>query len=575
MSRTETDSANPSPAPATNFIHEIIEEDLREGRYTQVVTRFPPEPNAFLHIGHAKAICLDFGTALKYGGRCHLRMDDTNPIKEKQEFIDAIKADVRWLGFDWGEHEYHASDYFEQLYQWAVLLIKAGKAFVCDLSPDEVSRTRGTLTAPGTPSPYRDRPVAENLDLFDRMRRGEFPDGTRTLRAKIDMAAPNLNLRDPVMYRILHAEHPRTGRQWCIYPMYDWAHGQSDWIEGVSHSMCDQAYEDHRPLYDWFLDQLIALGAKSPNASYRPKQREFARLNLPFTVLSKRRFLDWVNEGIVRGLDDPRMPTLSGVRRRGYPAQALRAFCERIGVAKRENVIEIALLEHFVREELNRTAPRAMAVLNPLKVVLTNYPEGQSEQLDAVNNPEDASAGSRQVPFSRVLYIERDDFQEVPPPKFFRLSPGKEVRLRYGYLITCQEAVKDAAGNVVELRCTYDPATRGGNAPDGRKVKATIHWVSAPHAVQAEVRLYDHLFTKEDPDDAPAGQDWRANLNPRSLTVTQAHVEPSLAHGKPGVTYQFERLGYFCVDPDSAAGKPVFNRTVTLKDTWAKVAQKG
>ncbi len=567
-----------APVSAGNFIHEIVEDDIRtnsNGADGLVVTRFPPEPNAFLHIGHAKAICLDFGTALKYGGRCHLRMDDTNPVKEKQEYIDAIKTDVRWLGFDWGEHEYHASDYFEQLYQWAQLLIKAGKAFVCDLSPDEVSRTRGTLTAPGSPSPFRQRSVEENLDLFARMKAGEYPDGTRTLRAKIDMAHPNITMRDPVMYRILHAEHPRTGKQWCIYPMYDWAHGQSDWIEGVTHSLCDQAYEEHRPLYDWFLDQLIALGAKSPNANYRPKQREFARLNLPFTVLSKRRFLDWVEGGYVKGLDDPRMPTLSGFRRRGYSAEAIRDFCERIGIAKRENVIEYALLEHCLREDLNKKAQRAMAVLKPIRVVIDNYPAGQTEMMDAVNNPEDPAAGSRKVPFSGELFIERDDFMEVPAPKYFRLYPGNEVRLRYAYLVKCVSVEKDAAGNVTVVHCTYDPATRGGNTPDGRKVKATIHWVSAPHAVDAQVRLYEHMFSKEDPDDAPPGKDWRANLNPNSLQVVTAKVEPSLREGKPGDKYQFERLAYFCVDPDSTPGKPVFNRTVTLKDTWTKIAKKG
>lgn len=579
-------TATPSTGP-THFIHEIIEQDLRtngNGANGQVVTRFPPEPNAFLHIGHAKAICLDFGTALKYGGRCHLRMDDTNPVKEKQEYIDAIKVDVRWLGFGWGEHEYHASDYFGQLYDWAVLLIRAGKAFVCDLPPEEVSRTRGTLTSPGTPSPYRERSVEENLELFEGMRAGRFPNGARTLRAKIDMAHPNLNMRDPVMYRILHAEHPRTGNAWCIYPMYDWAHGQSDWIEGITHSLCDQAYEEHRPLYDWFLDQLIALGAKSPNAGYRPKQREFARLNLPFTVLSKRRFLDWVEGGFVKGLDDPRMPTLSGLRRRGFTSEAIRDFCQRIGVAKRENVIEYALLEHCVREDLNKRAPRAMAVLRPLKVVIENYPEGQIEELEAVNNPEDPAAGTRKVPFGREIYIEQEDFAEVPPPKYYRLSPGKEVRLRWGYLITCTGVVKDpATGAITELRCTYDPATRGGNPPDGRKVKATIHWVSAAKAVDAEVRLYDHLFSKEDPDDAPEGSDWRVNINPKSLEVLSGvKVEPSLADTASGAKlwsdgigrYQFERQGYFCVDADSRPGKLVFNRTVGLRDTWAKEAAK-
>ncbi|MCX5659548.1 MAG: glutamine--tRNA ligase/YqeY domain fusion protein [Planctomycetota bacterium] len=575
---TMPDATKPDATKPANFIQEIIEEDLRtNGNQAggKVITRFPPEPNAFLHIGHAKAICLDFGTALKYGGYCNLRMDDTNPIKEKQEFVDAIKADVRWLGFEFEGHETHAADCFDQLYEWAVALIKAGKAYVCDLTPDEVSRTRGSLTKPGTDSPFRTRSAAENLDLFARMKAGEFPDGARTLRAKIDMAAANVNLRDPIMYRILHAEHQRTGDKWCIYPTYDWAHGQCDWIEGVTHSLCDQAYEIHRPLYDWFLDQLIALGLSPKGVTYRPKQREFARLNLPYTVLSKRRFLDWVEGGHVTGLDDPRMPTLSGMRRRGYPPEAIRAFCDRIGVAKRENVVEFALLEYFVREELNKKAARRMAVVKPLKLVIENYPEGQSEELDAVNNPEDETAGSRKVPFGKVLYVEQDDFMEVPAPKYFRLYPGNEVRLRYGYLVRCTGLSKDAAGNVTEIRCTYEPATRGGNAPDGRKVKATIHWVSAAHALDAEVRLYDHLFTAADPDEAAEGKDWRSNLNPNSLEVVRAKVEPSLAGAKAGDVVQFERLAYFCVDRDSTPGRPVFNRTVSLKDTWAKMANKG
>jgi glutaminyl-tRNA synthetase len=573
----------PSPAPeiAGNFIHEIVEADIQAGRARagHIITRFPPEPNGYLHIGHAKAICLDFGTPIKFGGRCNLRMDDTNPEKEEQEYIDGIKNDVRWLGFQWGDHEYHASDYFDQLYEWAVLLIKGGKAFVCDLSPEDVTRTRGTLTQPGQNSPFRERGVEENLDLFARMKAGEFPEGTRTVRAKIDMASPNITMRDPVMYRILRAEHPRTGRKWSIYPMYDWAHGQSDWIEGVTHSLCDTGYEEHRPLYDWFLDSLIALGAKSPNADYRPRQYEFARLNMQYVMMSKRNLLTLVQGGVVSGWDDPRMPTLGGLRRRGYTAEALRDFCSRIGVAKRENVVELALLEHCLRDDLNKRSLRAMAVMKPLKVVIDNYPEGDGEELDAVNNPEDASAGSRKVPFSREIYIERDDFAEVPPPKFYRLFPGNEIRLRYAYLIKCVSVVKDAGGEVTEVHCTYDPATRGGNAPDGRKVKSTIHWVSAKHAVDIETRLYEQLFTTEDPGDVtglPAGADWRANVNPQSLEIATAKGERSLAGAKPGERYQFERIAYFCVDTkDSKPGKPVFNRTVTLRDTWAREQKKG
>jgi glutaminyl-tRNA synthetase len=552
-----------------DFIRSAVAEDVKSGRFGgRVHTRFPPEPNAYLHIGHAKAIWIDYGVAQDFGGLFNLRFDDTNPTKEEQEYVDAIIEDVRWLGADWGDRLFYASDYFEQMYQYALDLIRKGKAYVCDLSPDEIREYRGTLTEPGRDSPYRNRSVEENLDLFARMRAGEFPDGSRTLRAKIDMASPNLNLRDPVMYRILRAEHHRQGNAWCIYPMYDWAHGLEDSIEGITHSLCSLEYENHRPLYDWFLDQL---------GIYHPRQIEFARLNMTYTVMSKRRLLELVRMGAVRGFDDPRMPTLAGLRRRGYTPEAIREFCRRIGVNKFDSVVDIALLEHCLRQDLNRTARRVMAVLRPLKVVITNYPEGRTEQMDAVNNPEDPAAGTRKVPFSRELYIERDDFMENPPKKFFRLAPGREVRLRYAYFITCAEVVKDpATGQVTELRCTYDPATRGGDAPDGRKVKATIHWVSAPHAVDAEVRLYDHLFTKEDPDDVPEGQDFRANLNPHSLEVlTGCKVEPCLADAPAGSRYQFERLGYFCVDPDSTAGRPVFNRTVTLRDTWAKIQQAG
>ncbi len=557
-----------------DFIRAMVADDLRTGRHGgRVITRFPPEPNGYLHIGHAKSICLNFGIPQEFkdqaaaGARCNLRFDDTNPTTEEQEYIDAIKRDIRWLGFDWGEQEYYASDYFEQLYEWAIQLIKAGKAYVCDLSAEEISRTRGTLTQPGTPSPHRDRSVEENLDLFARMRKGEFPDGSRVLRAKIDMNSPNLNLRDPVMYRILHEEHPRTGTAWCIYPMYDYAHGQSDSIEKITHSLCTLEFEDHRPLYDWFIEQL---------GIFPSRQTEFNRLNLTHTIVTKRKLRTLVEKGHVRGWDDPRMPTLSALRRRGYPPAAIRAFCEGVGLSKREQTIEIARLEFHVREELNRTADRVMAVLDPLRLVVTNFPEGQVEQMEAVNNPEDAAAGKRTVPFSKDLYIERDDFMENPPAKFFRLAPGREVRLRYGYWVTCTDVVKDAAGNVVEVRCTYDPLTRGGdNPPDGRKVKGTIHWVSAEHALDAEVRLYDTLFSKEDPNDVPEGGDWLDNLNPDSLRIVKgAKVEPSLATARAGATFQFERLGYFCVDPDSESRRLVFNRTVTLKDSWAK-GQKG
>ncbi|MBI1338273.1 MAG: glutamine--tRNA ligase/YqeY domain fusion protein [Phycisphaera sp.] len=566
-----------------NFIDEVVEQDLSSHKHGgKIVTRFPPEPNGYLHIGHAKSICLNFGTALKHHGVCHLRMDDTNPTKEEQHYIDMIQRDVRWLGFDWSEHEYHASDYFDALYDWATKLIEAGRAYVCDLPPEEVSKSRGTLTTPGRESPFRGRTAQENLDLFTRMRNGEFPDGSRTLRAKIDMAAPNLNLRDPVMYRILHAKHPRTGDKWAIYPMYDWAHGQSDWIEGVTHSICTLEFEDHKPLYEWYIDQLQAIGVQPQRAiskagPYRPRQYEFARLNLTYTVMSKRKLLELVRDKHVHGWDDPRMPTISGMRRRGYPPSAIRGFCDGIGVARRENTLDISRLQFHVREELNKTAPRRMAVLDPLRVVITNYPEGQTDELDAVNNPENPAAGSRKVPFARELFIEREDFMEDPPRKFFRLAPGREVRLRYAYFITCQEVVKDASGGIQQLNCTYDPATRGGDAPDGRKVKATLHWVSAEHALDAEVRLYDHLFTKEDPEDQPEGKTYLDVLNPDSLkVVTHAKTEPSAANTSVGEVLQFERLGYFALDPDSdtAAKKPVFNRTVTLKDTWAKVQAK-
>jgi len=554
-----------NPAPATDFIRAFIAEDLKTGRFAPpVITRFPPEPNGYLHIGHAKAFCLDFGAAADFGGHCSLRFDDTNPTKEEEEFVEAIKKDVRWLGWDWGEHLCFASDYFEQLYAWAEDLINKGKAYVCDLSPDQVREHRGTLTEPGRESPFRNRSAEENLDLFRRMRAGEFPDGTRTLRARIDMASPNINLRDPVMYRILHTPHHRTGSAWCIYPMYDWAHGQSDSIEGVTHSLCDLSYEDHRPLYDWFLD---ALGI------YHPRQIEFARLSLSYTILSKRFLRQLVEAGLVAGWDDPRMPTLTGLRRRGYTPEAIRRFIAEIGVAKRENLLDIALLEHCLREDLNKRAARVMGVLNPLKVVIENYPEGQVEELEAVNNPEDEGAGTRKVPFSREIYIERDDFREDPPKKYFRLAPGREVRLRYGYYLKCEGVVKDErTGEVVELRCTHDPATRGGWSPDGRKVQGTIHWVSAAHALPAEVRLYDRLFKVEDPN----GEDFKSHLNPDSLVrLGGCLVEPSLAGSAPGSIYQFERQGYFCTDPDSAGGKLVFNRSVSLRDTWAKIEQKG
>ncbi len=550
--------------PRTNFIEQIILGDQADGRCERRVhTRFPPEPNGYLHIGHAKSICLNFGLAEKFGGRCNLRFDDTNPVKEEAEYVEAIREDVRWLGFDWEDREYYASDYFEQLYQWAVQLIRKGVAYVCDLTAEEIRQYRGTLTEPGRNSPYRDRPVEENLDLFRRMRDGEFPDGSRTLRAKIDMASPNLNMRDPVMYRILHAEHHRTGSQWCIYPTYDWAHGQSDSIEGITHSICTLEFENHRPLYDWFLDQL---------GVHHPRQIEFARLNLTYTVMSKRKLLELVQEGHVRGWDDPRMPTICALRRRGYTPESIRAFAERIGVAKFNSTIEIHVLEQCLREDLNRRAARAMGVLDPIKIVLTNYPEDQVEQLEAVNNPEDPSMGTRTVPFARELWIERNDFMEDPPRKFFRLAPGKEVRLRYAYIIRCDEVIKDPrSGEVTELHCSYDPQTRSG-MPNQRKVKGTIHWVSCAHAVPAEVRLYEHLFTVPNPG---AQGDWRDELNPQSEQVLRrCYVEPSLQSAEAGARYQFERLGYFCVDPDSTSEQLVFNRSVTLRDTWAKIQKK-
>jgi glutaminyl-tRNA synthetase len=566
----ETDAApaaTPGAPPApSNFIREIILEDMKTNKFGgRVHTRFPPEPNGYLHIGHAKSITINFGLAQEFGGECNLRFDDTNPSKEEVEYVESIIADVRWLGGDWDDRLFYASDYFGQLYEWAVQLIKSGKAYVCDLSAEEVRKQRGTLTEPGQESPYRNRSIEENLNLFSRMKAGEFPDGARTLRAKIDMASPNLNLRDPVMYRILHADHHRTGNKWCIYPMYDFAHGESDSIEGITHSICTLEFEDHRPLYDWYVEQL---------GIYHPQQIEFDRLNLTYTLLSKRKLLQLVQQKHVDGWDDPRMPTISGLRRRGYTPEAIRGFCRRVGVSKTNGTTELGLLEYFLREDLNKRALRAMAVLRPLRVVIDNYPEGQVEQMEAINNPEDAAAGTRTVPFSKVLHIEQDDFREDPPKQYFRLSPGREVRLRYGYFITCTAVVKDASGAVVEIHCTYDPATHGGNAPDGRKVKSTIHWVSAAHAVDAEVRLYDNLFTVENPNDAPEGQDFTANLNPNSLEIVRAKLEPSLASAAPGDRYQFERLGYFCVDPDSTPQNLAFNRTVTLRDTWAKIEKK-
>ncbi len=560
----EKQAAEPRPS---NFIRDAIIEDLKTKKFGDDViqTRFPPEPNGYLHIGHAKAICLDFGLADEFGGKTNLRFDDTNPEKEEQEYVDSIMKDVRWLGFEWDSLCY-ASDYFDQLYEWACKLIKDGKAYVDDLTADEIRRHRGTLTEPGKESPYRNRSVDENLDLFERMRKGEFPDGSRVLRAKVDMASPNLNMRDPVMYRILHAAHHRTGDKWCIYPMYDYAHGQSDSIERITHSMCTLEFEDHRPLYNWFIQQL---------GIFPSQQFEFDRLSLTYTLLSKRKLLKLVQEKLVSGWDDPRMPTLSGIRRRGYTPESLRNFASAIGVSKTNGTLELAMLEHFVREDLNKRAPRVMAVLRPLKVVIDNYPESQAEEVDAVNNPEDEGAGKRKVPFSKVLYIEQDDFREDPPKQYYRLSPGREVRLRYGYFITAKSVVKNDRGEVIEVHCTYDPATRGGNAPDGRKVKSTIHWVSAAHSIDAEVRIYERLFTKEDPNQVEEGQEFTVNLNPNSLEVIpQAKLEPSLATAPIEARYQFERLGYFCVDPDSKPGHLVFNRTVALKDAWAKVEKK-
>lgn len=547
-----------------NFLEEIIEKSLADGAIKQIHTRFPPEPNGYLHIGHAKSICLNFGLAKRYGGLCNLRFDDTNPVKEDVEYVDSIKEDVNWLGFQWAE-EHYASDYFEQLYDWAVELIRKGKAYVDDQSQEEIRLNRGTVTVPGKESPWRNRSVEENLDLFARMRAGEFADGEKVLRAKIDMAHPNMLLRDPIMYRILHSEHHRTGDKWCIYPMYDYAHGQSDSIEGITHSICTLEFDVHRPLYDWFIQQL---------GIFESHQYEFARLNLTYTMMSKRKLLQCVQEGIVMGWDDPRMPTICGLRRRGYTPESIRMFADKVGVAKRDNVIDLGLLEFCVREDLNKRAERRMAVLNPIKVVITNYPEGETEMISCVNNPEDESAGHREVPFSREVYIERDDFMEVPPKKYFRLSPGNEVRLRYAYLIRCNEVIKNEQGEIVELRCTYDPMSKGGQSSDGRKVKGVIHWVSAPHAKEAEIRLFDRLFTRESLDDIEEGKTFKDYLNPASLTVMKGYVEPSLAGTAPGSKYQFERIGYFCADKDSSIEKPVFNRTVTLKDSWSKMAAK-
>jgi len=567
VSNSDEAAGSPAEPRPSNFIRDAVIEDLKTKKYGDAViqTRFPPEPNGYLHIGHAKAICLNFGLAHEFGGKTNLRFDDTNPEKEEQEYVDSIMKDVRWLGFEW-DGLFYASDYFDQLYEWAIQLINKGKAYVDDLSAEEIRQYRGTLTEPGKESPHRNRSVKENLELFERMRKGEFPDGSRVLRAKIDMASPNLNFRDPIMYRILRATHNRTGDKWCIYPMYDYAHGQSDSIEHVTHSICTLEFEDHRPLYNWFIEQL---------GIFPSQQFEFDRLGLTYTLLSKRKLLTLMQEKRVTGWDDPRMPTLSGIRRRGYTPEAVRNFCAAIGVSKTNGTLELAMLEHFVREDLNKRAPRVMAVLRPLKIVIDNYPENQVDEVDAVNNPEDESAGKRKVPFSRILYIEQDDFREDPPKKYYRLSPGSEVRLRYGYFITAKSVVKNDQGEVVEVHCTYDPATRGGSSPDGRKVKGTIHWVSAAHAVDAEVRIYDKLFSKEDPNEVEEGQEFTANLNPNSLEViAQAKLEPSLANAPVEGRYQFERLGYFCVDPDSRPGHLVFNRTVALKDTWAKIEKK-
>lgn len=551
----------------SDFIRDIIRQDLqKEGTNKKVHTRFPPEPNGYLHIGHAKAICLNFGIAEEFGGTCNLRFDDTNPTKEESEYVRAIKEDIKWLGFDWGDNEYYTSDYFEKLYEFAILLIKKDKAYVCDLSAEEIRQYRGTLTTPGKESPYRNRSAEENLKLFKEMRDGKHPDGSKVLRAKIDMSSPNLNMRDPVMYRILHKSHHRTGNKWCIYPTYDWAHGQSDSIENITHSICTLEFEDHRPLYDWFIEQL---------GIHHPRQIEFARLNLTYTVMSKRLLLELVEKKYVNGWDDPRMPTISGMRRRGYSPQSIRNFCSQIGVAKADSTIDIAFLEHAIREDLNKRAMRVMGVLNPLKVIIDNYPDNQEEELTAINNPEDPSAGTRKIPFSKILYIEKDDFMENPPLKFYRLAPGKEVRLRYAYFIKCVDVIKDKEGNILEIHCTYDPLTKGGDASDGRKVKATLHWVSAKHSISAEARLYDKLFINENPLKVEEGKDFKDNLNPNSLQVIKdLKLEPSLLGAKPGDIYQFERLGYFCVDPDSTDGKIVFNRTVTLKDEWARIKAK-
>ena len=549
-----------------NFIEQIIEEDIKNNKNeSRVHTRFPPEPNGYLHIGHAKSICLNFGLAKKYNGKCNLRFDDTNPAKEETEYVDSIRDDVRWLGFSWDDREFYASDYFEQIYQWAVQLIKAGKAYVCDLSAEEISEQKGTPTRPGTESPFRNRSIEVNLALFERMRAGEFAEGEKVLRAKVDMASPNMHMRDPIIYRIIHAEHHRTGNKWCIYPMYDFAHGQSDSIEGITHSICTLEFEVHRPLYDWFIQEL---------GIFAPRQIEFARLNLNYTVMSKRKLLELVKGGLVSSWDDPRMPTICGLRRRGYTPESIRNFAEIIGVAKRDNIIDVALLEHCVREDLNKKANRVLAILNPLKVVIDNYPDNFVDELEAINNPEDESAGKRMLPFSKEFFIEREDFMEEPPKKFFRLSPGSEVRLRYAYFVKCVDVIKDENGEITEIHCTYDPASRGGNSPDGRKVQGTIHWVSAKHAIDAEVRLYDRLFIKESPEDVEEGEDYKEFMNPESLKVITAKVEPSLKDVKPSEKFQFERIGYFCVDPDSLPGKPVFNRTATLKDSWAKMTQK-
>ena len=555
-------NTNSNASVPVDFIRTVINQDIKNGKNDgRVHTRFPPEPNGYLHIGHAKAFCLNFGIAEEYNGLCNLRFDDTNPVKEEEEYVESIKENIRWIGWDWDDRLYFASDYFEQMYAYAVQLIKAGKAYVCDLTAEETREHRGTLTKPGKNSPYRNRSVEENLDLFEKMRAGQFPDGVRSLRAKIDMASPNLNLRDPLMYRILHATHHRTGDEWCIYPMYDWAHGLEDSIEGITHSLCSLEFENHRPLYDWFLDEL---------GVHHPQQIEFARLNLTFTVMSKRKLLELVETGHVAGWDDPGMPTISGMRRRGFTPESIRQFCKTIGIAKTDSIIDIELLEHCVRKDLNETSNRVMAVQNPLKVIIDNYPEGQTEELEAINNPQNPEAGTRKVPFSKELYIEREDFMEEPPKKFFRLAPGREVRLRYAYFITCTDVIKNASGNITELHCTYDPTTKGGDSPDGRKVKATLHWLSAPHCLKAEFRLYDHLFTKKNPEEAT--EDFKSNLNPDSAKIlTSSRVEPSLADAGPLSRYQFERLGYFCVDKDSSPGKLIFNRTVSLRDTWAKI----